>query len=70
MFVFKQFLSIFLLVYCRLEQEKRRQAEIEKQMIRQQEIEQEKEEQRKRAAEQRESARKYVLRISIHFQHL
>lgn len=44
--------------WYRLEQERRRQAEIEKQMLRQKEIEQEKEEQRKRAQEQREAARK------------
>lgn len=46
------------LIWYRLEQERRRQAEIEKQMLRQKEIEQEKEEQRKRAQEQREAARK------------
>lgn len=45
-------------MWYRLEQERRRQAEIEKQMLRQKEIEQEKEEQRKRAQEQREAARK------------
>lgn len=46
----------------RLEQERRRQAEIEKQLLRQRELEQEKEEQRRRAQDQREAARKEMER--------
>lgn len=40
--------------YCRQEQERRRQLELEKQLAKQRELEQEKEEQRRKALEQRE----------------